>query len=60
MFGSLTLVVDAVQALALDGPGLRLKFAQDHDLGFQFLQRMIGVVGGRLAATRLQLLDVFQ
>ncbi|CAN5272272.1 cyclic nucleotide-binding domain-containing protein [soil metagenome] len=52
--------VEPVQALALDGARLRQKLEQDHELGFQFLQRLIGVVCGRLAATRLQLLDVYK
>ena len=52
--------VDGIQALVLDGPTLRSKLAEDHELGFQFLQRMIAVVSSRLTSTRLQLLDVFK
>ena len=52
--------VDSVQAFSLNGLSLRQKLEQDHDLGFPFLQRLIGVVGSRLAATRLQLLDVYK
>jgi CRP/FNR family cyclic AMP-dependent transcriptional regulator len=52
--------LDAVEGIALDAPALRQKLAGDHELGFQLLQRLVGVVGSRLAATRFQLLDVFK
>jgi CRP-like cAMP-binding protein len=53
-------VVEPIQALALDARGLRVRCEEDHELGYQLLKRLVDVVGGRLAATRLQLLDVYQ
>jgi CRP-like cAMP-binding protein len=51
-------VVETIQALALDARSLRAKCEQDHELGYQLLKRLVDVIGGRLAATRLQLLDI--
>jgi len=44
-------------ALMIDGPQLLRLCESDHELGFQMLRRLVDVVAGRLAATRLQLLD---
>lgn len=52
-------VVEAVQVLALDAPSLRHKCTEDHELGYHLLQRLVAVIAQRLAATRLQLLDVY-
>jgi CRP/FNR family transcriptional regulator, cyclic AMP receptor protein len=52
--------VEAVEAIALDAAGLRDRMTADCNLGFHLLQRMFGVIAGRLAATRLQLLDVYK
>jgi CRP-like cAMP-binding protein len=49
---------EAVQALAFDAAWLRERCAQDHELGYQLLKHLVGVVAGRLSATRLQLLDL--
>jgi CRP-like cAMP-binding protein len=45
--------------IALDGACLRRKCDENHDLGYELLKRVAVVVGERLAATRLQLLDVY-
>lgn len=51
--------VDLTRVIALDGKCLRQKCEKDHDLGYELLKRFADVVGHRLDATRLQLLDVF-
>ena len=52
--------VEPTQALAIDGRALRERCEQDHELGFQLLKRLVTVIAGRLAATRLQLLDIYR
>jgi CRP-like cAMP-binding protein len=51
------LVIDPVQALALDGVKLRQLCSEDAELGYQLVQRLLAVVAGRLAATRQQLME---
>lgn len=51
---------DAVQGWALDAAWLREQCAQDHDLGYHVLKQLIAVLSGRLAATRLQQLDIYE
>ena len=53
-------VVDAVRTIALEGQPLRQMCEANHELGFEMLRRLIGVIAARLAATRLQLLDEHQ
>lgn len=50
-------VLDSVQALALNAERLREMCRHDHELGHQLLERLVAVIGGRLAATRRHLLD---
>lgn len=50
--------VEPVQALAFNSEWLREKCEQDHELGYHLLKHLVGVIAGRLAATRLQLLDL--
>ena len=50
--------VDAVQALSFNAEWLRELCDNDHELGYQFLKQLVGTIATRLAATRLQLLDV--
>jgi CRP/FNR family cyclic AMP-dependent transcriptional regulator len=52
--------LEPVRALALDAKKLRALCEGDHELGFQLLRRLVAVMAGRLAATRLQLLDVYK
>ncbi|MBI3463456.1 MAG: cyclic nucleotide-binding domain-containing protein [Planctomycetes bacterium] len=52
--------VESVQAFALDADRLREKCEQDHELGYQLLKRLVAVIANRLAATRLQLLDIYR
>jgi CRP/FNR family transcriptional regulator, cyclic AMP receptor protein len=52
--------VELTQTIAIDGAGLREKCERDHELGYQLLKRLVTVIAGRLAATRLQLLDIYQ
>lgn len=48
-----------VRALAFDGACLRTKCDQDHDLGYELMQRFAHIINQRLQATRLQILDVY-
>ena len=50
---------EATRTISLDGRCLRQKCEQDHDLGYELLRRFADVVGQRLDATRIQLLDVY-
>ena len=50
---------ELTRAIALDGRCLRQKCEEDHDLGYELLKRFADIVGQRLDATRLQLLDVY-
>jgi CRP/FNR family cyclic AMP-dependent transcriptional regulator len=51
---------DAVTGLAFDAAWLREQCERDHSFGYSLLRRMVVVLAGRLAATRLQLLDTYQ
>ena len=52
-------VQQETHALEFDGKCLRGKCDNDHDLGYELFRRFIEIVGERLEATRLQLLDVY-
>lgn len=52
-------VVEPVRAIAFDGACLRGKAEADHELGYELMKRMARVFTSRLAATRLQLLDLY-
>jgi len=47
------------RALAIDGACLRKKCEENHDLGYDLLKRVAGIIAHRLEATRLQLLDLY-
>jgi CRP/FNR family transcriptional regulator, cyclic AMP receptor protein len=51
--------VELTRAIAFDGKCLRTKCEQNHDLGYELLKRLATVIGQRLEATRLQLVDVY-
>ncbi|MEO8921257.1 MAG: Crp/Fnr family transcriptional regulator [Caldimonas sp.] len=51
--------LDAVTALAFEGESLRASFQSDPEFGLAFVLRLLGVVSGRLRATRLQLADMY-
>lgn len=51
--------LELTRAVALDGKCLREKCETDHDLGYELLKRFANVIGERLDATRLQLLDLY-
>ena len=51
--------VDHVVALAFDAACFRAKCEQDPALGYELLKRFARLIGQRLQATRLQLLDVY-
>ena len=52
--------VDTVKGLAFDAEWLREKCDQDHELGYHLLKQLVAVIAKRLAATRLQLLDIYK
>jgi CRP-like cAMP-binding protein len=52
--------VDPVQGLAFDAQWLREKCEQDHELGYHLLKQLVMVISNRLAAARLQLLDIYK
>jgi CRP-like cAMP-binding protein len=51
--------LEAVEALAFDGPALLAACKEDPAFGFAFMHRLLGVVAGRLQATRLQVHDMY-
>ncbi|MBM3892107.1 MAG: cyclic nucleotide-binding domain-containing protein [Verrucomicrobia bacterium] len=51
--------VEATRAIVFDAAVVRGKCDQDAGLGYDLLQRFCQVIGQRLQATRLQLLDVY-
>jgi CRP-like cAMP-binding protein len=52
--------LDAVRGLAFDAAWLRNECEQDHELGYHLLRRLVAAISGRLAATRLQRLDIYR
>jgi CRP/FNR family transcriptional regulator, cyclic AMP receptor protein len=52
--------VDRVEGLAFDAQWLREQCDQDHELGYHLLKQLVAVIANRLAATRLQLLDIYK
>ena len=51
--------LDLVRAIGIDAACLRGKCDQDHDLGYDMMQRFLPILVRRLHATRLQILDVY-
>lgn len=51
--------VEDTSAIALDGACLRTKCDDDGDLGYRLMRRFARLVTDELAATRLQLLDLY-
>jgi len=51
--------VTLVRAFSLDGVCLRDKMQTDHELAFHLLNRFVPVMGERLRAARLQMLDLY-
>ncbi|HZR27266.1 MAG TPA: cyclic nucleotide-binding domain-containing protein [Terriglobales bacterium] len=51
--------VQPIRAIALDGKCLRDKCESDNKLGYELLKRVVNVIGTRLEATRIQMLDVY-
>ena len=52
-------VVADLRAIALDGTCLRTKCAEDHEFGYEMLNRFTRIMERRLEATRLQLIDLY-
>jgi len=51
--------VEMTRAISLNGKCLRAKCEENTRLGYELLKRVTGVFTERLAATRLQLMDVY-
>ncbi|MGA8248129.1 MAG: cyclic nucleotide-binding domain-containing protein [Nocardioides sp.] len=51
--------VDDVRAVCFDGACLRGKCTDDPELGYAFLQRVVGVMSARLHSARVRLLDLY-
>ena len=51
--------LDAVNALSFDGPTLLEACKADPSFGYALMHRLLAVVGGRLQATRLQVIDSY-
>ena len=51
--------LELVRAVSLDAVCLRRKLDDDHDLGYEVMQRLVPVLIERLQGTRLQMLDVY-
>ena len=51
--------LEAVRATSFDGGCIRTKCEADPRLGYELLKRFAQIIGQRLQATRLQLLDVY-
>lgn len=56
---STCIAIEPVRLLAMPGEALRALLRADHALAASLYPRVLQVVGRRLAATRLQLLDLF-
>ena len=50
---------DLVRAIGVDAKCLRRKCDDDHNVGYEMMQRFVPVLVDRLQATRLQVLDVY-
>ena len=50
--------LERVDALAFEGADILAACQEDTAFGFAFMHRLLGVVAGRLQATRLQVLDM--
>ncbi len=51
--------IELTRAIALDGKCLRKKCQEDHSLGYELLSRMLPILGQRMEATQIQLLDLY-
>jgi CRP/FNR family transcriptional regulator, cyclic AMP receptor protein len=51
--------VEPVRAIAVDGKCLRAKCEKNPHLGYELLKRTIEIVGQRLEASRVRMLDLY-
>jgi len=51
--------IEPCSLVAFDAPRLRAKCDEDHELGYQLMQRFAAHMAVALTATRMQLLDVY-
>jgi CRP/FNR family cyclic AMP-dependent transcriptional regulator len=52
--------IERVRVIALNAACLRAACEANHDLGYEVCRRLLGVIALRLAATRVQLMDVYR
>lgn len=53
-------VVQPGRLVAFDAEKVRQMCEEDHDFGYLFMRRVANIIAGRLLATRLQLIDMFE
>jgi len=51
--------LELTRAISLDGKCLRGKCEEDHHLGYEIFKRFSAIIARRLAATRMQLMDIY-
>jgi len=51
--------INPVRALAFDGARVIAACEEDHEFGYMVLRKILAIVADRLAATRLQVVDVY-
>ena len=49
--------LEPIRALEIDGPRLRRLCDENHELGYELVRRLAEVIGARLSATRIQMLE---
>lgn len=52
--------MDPARVIAFDGHCLRQRFEQNHELGYQILQRFLPVMAQHLRAMQMQLLEIYE
>jgi CRP-like cAMP-binding protein len=52
--------MDTVQGLLLDADWLREQCEHDHELGYHLLKQLVATISSRLAAARVQKLDIYR
>ncbi len=51
--------LELTRAIAFDGRCLRNKCQEDHSLGYELLSRLLPIIGQRMEATQIQLVDIY-
>ncbi|MCA9484252.1 MAG: cyclic nucleotide-binding domain-containing protein [Nitrospina sp.] len=51
--------LELTRAIRFDGKCLRTKCSSDHSLGYELLSRLLPIIGQRMEATQIQLMDIY-